>query len=778
MRGYCRLSLLVFAFMSAASAWAGTAFQATTTLTEQTSNNTSAANTFTAQVNNNLGASNISKVPLRTLLYPGSTAKIYVHLMPWFGFGDHMNIGYTSNDPVQVQKQVTDLVSRGADGAIIDWFGQGTLTHKYSFYDQVVQEFMQQAELRANFSFAVMDDAGSLKTCSTTAGCDITQTLISDLTYVYNTYENSPAYLHYNNQPVVYFFGHEAYPTLDWNQIRASVPGNPLFIFRNTGGFSYAQSNGAFSWVAPETVSTTDPMALTYLDSFDKMALSRSTTYATVSGYKGFNDVLAAWGTGRLIQQQCGQTWLTSMAESGKFYSASQQALGIQLVTWNDYEEGTELETGIDNCVTLSAAVSGTVVNWSITGQVNTVDHFTVYASQDGENLMWLADEPTSASSLDLKQFQLNSGNYTVFVQAVGKPSLSNKMSAAAALTIPNQPPVVAFSISPTNGYSPVTVAASTAGSFDSDGTVSSSTINFGDGVTASGTTASHTYSLGGTYSVIATVTDNLGASSSASATVAVKNPEVIISSPVNGATLSSPVHVAAQGFSGLPVSSMQVLVDGKLSFSAASASLDTTVSIAPGTHTLTVTGTDSSNRNFSNSLSLTIPDPGPKAVISVSSASILVGGSITASTTGSSAASGSITSTRIDFGDGTIVNAASAVHQYKAAGTFTVKATVTDNFGVSSTASITVVVKPQYVIITSPAGGTISTSTVRVTGTSYSGYSIASTQVYLDGVKKYQSSTNSVDISLALSKGSHLICVQGWDASGATFKAFVTVTR
>ena len=193
------------------NAVAGTSFKANTTLAAETANNTSAANTFATQTNGNLGATNISKLPTRSLLYPGSTAKIYVHLMPWFGFGNHMNVGYTSNDPTQVQRQLNDMVSRGLDGVIIDWFGQGTLDHGFAAYSQVVQDFMQDAEQQPNFNFAIMDDAGSLKTCAATAGCDLTQTLINDLTYAYSNWENSPAYLHYNNQPVVYFFGEEAY---------------------------------------------------------------------------------------------------------------------------------------------------------------------------------------------------------------------------------------------------------------------------------------------------------------------------------------------------------------------------------------------------------------------------------------------------------------------------------------------------------------------------------------------------------------------------------------
>ncbi len=385
--------------LSSLSASAGTTFKATTTLAAETSNNTSAADSFATQTNGNIGATNISKTPTRSLLYPGSTAKIYAHLVPWFGFGDHMNVGYASNDTLQVQKQVNDMLSRGLDGAIIDWYGRGQSSKHFLSYDQATQAFMHQSELHPGFNFAIMHDAGALQTCAGTLGCDVTQTLIDDLNYANVTYSGSPAYLHSGGRPVVYFFGHEAY-TIDWTRVRAGVAGNPMFIFRNGSGFTKPQSSGAFSWVEPTTVSATNPMAINYLDNYYKTALSMPSAYSTGSGYKGFNDTLALWGTNRIIDQQCGQTWLKTVAEAGKFYSTTKQMLGIQLVTWNDYEEGSEIESGIDNCVTVSASVAGTVVSWSITGQMNTVDHFTVFASQDGVNLMWLADAATSATSL------------------------------------------------------------------------------------------------------------------------------------------------------------------------------------------------------------------------------------------------------------------------------------------------------------------------------------------------------------------------------------------
>jgi PKD repeat protein len=134
--------------------------------------------------------------------------------------------------------------------------------------------------------------------------------------------------------------------------------------------------------------------------------------------------------------------------------------------------------------------------------------------------------------------------------------------------------------------------------------------------------------------------------------------------------------------------------------------------------------------------------------------------------------------SRQINFGDGTIVSASSATHQYKRAGTYTVLAKVTDNSGASTTASVAVTVKPQYVVITNPTSSTFTGSTLHVVGTAYSGYAVTATQIYVDGVLKYKTAANTASAYLSLSIGKHTIAVQGWDSSGATFKSQITVTR
>ena len=122
----------------------------------------------------------------------------------------------------------------------------------------------------------------------------------------------------------------------------------------------------------------------------------------------------------------------------------------MQVVTWHDYEEGTEIQSGIDNCLTITAGVSGSTLSWNV-GDESTLDHYTAYVSVDGQNLMSLGDYAVGTHSLNLSQFDLAPGNYKVFVKAVGKPSIVNHMSAAETYVVTAAIPLVQIS-SPYNG--------------------------------------------------------------------------------------------------------------------------------------------------------------------------------------------------------------------------------------------------------------------------------------------------------------------------------------
>jgi PKD repeat protein len=99
-----------------------------------------------------------------------------------------------------------------------------------------------------------------------------------------------------------------------------------------------------------------------------------------------------------------------------------------------------------------------------------------------------------------------------------------------------NQPPKAVLNATPATGTAPLTVNFSSAGSSDPDGTIASYPWTFGDGATGTGTNATHVYQTAGTYTVQLTVTDNSGATDSATTNI------VVTSSPV----INAPSHLAA----------------------------------------------------------------------------------------------------------------------------------------------------------------------------------------------------------------------------------------
>lgn len=97
-----------------------------------------------------------------------------------------------------------------------------------------------------------------------------------------------------------------------------------------------------------------------------------------------------------------------------------------------------------------------------------------------------------------------------------------------------NSPPTASFTFSCTD----LSCDFDGSGSSDSDGTIASYAWDFGDGNTATGVTASHTYGADGTYTVTLTVTDDGGATDSSSQDVAVSS----------GGT-GSPISLTATGY-------------------------------------------------------------------------------------------------------------------------------------------------------------------------------------------------------------------------------------
>ncbi|NLX17746.1 MAG: PKD domain-containing protein [Desulfobulbus sp.] len=287
--------------------------------------------------------------------------------------------------------------------------------------------------------------------------------------------------------------------------------------------------------------------------------------------------------------------------------------------------------------------------------------------------------------------------------------------------TPPATPLQAAITSSVTSGTVPFTVNFSGAGC---TGNIRSYQWDFGDGSTATGSTANHTYTTAGSYTVQLTVRDSSNQTSvattviNASAPVVNLPPTAAISASATSGT--APVTITFNG-SGSSAGSAAITSyswnfgDGSTGSGATASHSYTTA----GTYTATLTVTDRNGLTDSASTRVVVSASGNtgntlNAVIGTSATSGPAPLTVAFDGSGSTAASGrTIRSYAWDFGDGSTATGASTSHAYTSAGTYTATLTVTDNRrGTHSTSTIIVVSAPSNnttlnaVISTSTAAG------------------------------------------------------------------------
>jgi PKD repeat protein len=199
-------------------------------------------------------------------------------------------------------------------------------------------------------------------------------------------------------------------------------------------------------------------------------------------------------------------------------------------------------------------------------------------------------------------------GTYTA--QLVVTDNSGATATATVTITVdPNQAPTAAASATPLTGKAPLVVTFSSAGSTDSDGSIVSYAWDFGDGGTSSLANPSHTYTLPGTYTAQLVVTDDNGATDTATVTItAVPNqPPVagVNAAPQSGAR---PLVVAFSSASsvdpdGTIVSYAWNFGDGNTSTAANPTHTYTTA----GTFTATLTVTDDNGATDTDSVLITV---------------------------------------------------------------------------------------------------------------------------------------------------------------------------
>lgn len=93
--------------------------------------------------------------------------------------------------------------------------------------------------------------------------------------------------------------------------------------------------------------------------------------------------------------------------------------------------------------------------------------------------------------------------------------------------------PVARITVTPASGPAPLSVAVSGAGSTAVSGTIASYEWTFGDGATATGSDATHTFTAPGEYVITLKVTDDKGRSATAGSSAVATGPDAVYNASV-----------------------------------------------------------------------------------------------------------------------------------------------------------------------------------------------------------------------------------------------------
>ena len=261
--------------------------------------------------------------------------------------------------------------------------------------------------------------------------------------------------------------------------------------------------------------------------------------------------------------------------------------------------------------------------------------------------------------------------------------------------TSPNQPPV-AQAGGPYSGSAGSAITFSGSASSDPDGNLPLSySWNFGDGSSGGGATPTHTYATAGTYTVLLTVTDSMGASSAPDSTTAT------ISDPPDAN--QPPIAEAGGPYSG--TEGVAIPFDGTVSsdpeggplsyvwnFGDGSTGTGATPSHSygsQGTYTAVLSVADSAGLNSAPDTAIVtvsaVPNQPPVAQAG-GPYSGSAGSAIAFNGSASSDPDGNLPlSYSWNFGDGSSGGGATPSHTYSAAGTYTVTLQVIDAEGLAS---------------------------------------------------------------------------------------------
>jgi hypothetical protein len=218
-------------------------------------------------------------------------------------------------------------------------------------------------------SFALLEEAAAGNNFKVAAQYDeavdhpgyATDAVIVDLQYLYDRYISPnagparDAYLRYNGRPVIFIFPKDS--ATDWNRVRQvtqSWPERPVLIYKDPSSKYDSAFDGYYAWVQPGKdgwARDGSHYGEDYLTYFYRTMIDQHPDKLAIGAvWPGFDDTRASWSRNRHMAYRCGKTFNETLRIFRRYYGSQNPPPYLLIVTWNDYEEGTDIERGITHC--------------------------------------------------------------------------------------------------------------------------------------------------------------------------------------------------------------------------------------------------------------------------------------------------------------------------------------------------------------------------------------------------------------------------------------------
>lgn len=245
---------------------------------------------------------------------------------------------YHSGDKEVIENHLLLMKYAGVDGVLIDWYGTYDL-NDYRVNKENSEQLIAMLD-KVGLEYAIVyEDRFLTNIVNAGLAPTVTGAAKADMNYMQSNYFGDANYIKIAGKPLLLNFGPITLTTPDqWTNVFANINPKPAFLtLWNESSEAGSNAMGEYAWVYQNSTALSN----FYANNLPNLQI------AFGSAYPGFNDFYQQGGGGApigwTIDHNNGATLDETLA-----MAKNAQVDYLQLVTWNDFGEGTMIEPTVE----------------------------------------------------------------------------------------------------------------------------------------------------------------------------------------------------------------------------------------------------------------------------------------------------------------------------------------------------------------------------------------------------------------------------------------------